>query len=89
MNEPTLRELLNRLRWDTTQQPGQVELTVLSRMDGEVALEQVGFAAVSEVLPAGVLLTSGTFLPYHRFVRVQVDGVAVWRAQDRSEHGKP
>ena len=74
----TLRELLNRLRWDAGSRPEGVVLEVRDRRDGEERIEPVPFAAVTEVLPAGIIAAGGVFLPYHRIVRVRRGGELLW-----------
>ncbi len=74
----TVRELLNRLRWDVGSRPAGVVIEVRDRRDGEETIEPVPFAAVSEVLPAGVVAAGGVFLPYHRIVRVRRGDEVLW-----------
>ena len=88
MSEPTLRELLNRLRWDGEARPAEVVLTVLSREAGRDAEKAVVLTAGARFLPAGVLLADGTFLPYHRVISVRVGAETAWRARRGSEHGQ-
>ena len=74
----TLRGLLNRLRWDAASREGDVILTMRVRRSGEETREEVAFTAVAEILPAGVNLADGTFLPYHRIVAVRRAGEVLW-----------
>ena len=74
----TVRELLNRLRWDAGARPEGVVIEVRTREAGEERVEPVPFGSVLEVLPAGVVVAGGAFLPYHRFVRVSRGGEVLW-----------
>ncbi|HUK11903.1 MAG TPA: DUF504 domain-containing protein [Thermoanaerobaculaceae bacterium] len=75
-----LRALLNRLRWDGAAAAEGVVLAVRVRRDGGETTEDVPFAAVAEILPAGFTVADGTFLPYHRVVCVRRDGEVLWRS---------
>ena len=88
MPEPTLRELLNRLRWHRDIEPAAVELVVWSRESGQATEQVVSFSAVTEILAAGVLLANGTFLPYHRVAAVRAGQDQLWCARQRSWHGR-
>jgi uncharacterized protein (UPF0248 family) len=74
----TVRELLNRLRWDAGSRPDGVVIEVRARKAGEERVEPVPFESVIEVLPAGVVVAGGVFLPYHRFVRIRRGGELLW-----------
>jgi uncharacterized protein (UPF0248 family) len=75
-----LRELLNRLRWDPGAGPERVVLEVRVREGGEERIQEVRFEDVLEVLPAGVAVADGTFLPYHRVEAVRRGLEVVWRS---------
>ncbi|MEW6336087.1 MAG: DUF504 domain-containing protein [Acidobacteriota bacterium] len=83
MPEPTLREVLNRLRWSPAEDGAPVILEVRNREAGEELVEGVRFEHVTEILAAGVCVADGTFLPYHRFVSVRRGGAALWTARPR------
>lgn len=87
MSERTLRELLNRLRWDAASNPAVVLVWALSRNAGRATARAVAFASVAEILAAGVLLADGTFLPYHRILRVSVGGETVWQSREGGHNG--
>jgi uncharacterized protein (UPF0248 family) len=75
----TVRDLLNRLRWDPSARPDRVVLEVRVREAGEESLDEVRFQEVSEILPGGVAVADGTFLPYHRVMAVRRNGEVLWR----------
>jgi uncharacterized protein (UPF0248 family) len=74
---PTVREVLNRLRW-AGGSPEGVVLEVRVRRGGAARIEEVDFAAVAEILPRGVTVAEGTFLPYHRVVAVRRGEEVLW-----------
>ncbi len=74
----TVRDLLNRLRWDALSRPEGVVIEVRTREAGGERVEPFPFASVLEVLPAGVLVEGGVFLPYHRFARVRRGDEVLW-----------
>jgi uncharacterized protein (UPF0248 family) len=76
----TLRDVLNRLRWDAGAGAGGVVVAVRLRVEGEERVEDVDFTAVAEILARGVTLADGTFLPYHRVVAVRRGGETLWRS---------
>lgn len=73
-----MRELLNRLRWDAGSRPDGVVIEVRTREAGEERITAVAFESVVEVLPAGVAVAGGVFLPYHRFARVRRGDETLW-----------
>lgn len=77
---PTVREVLNRLRWDPRGGPEVVVLAVRVREGGTENIEEIEFASVLEILPGGVTVADGTFLPYHRVVTVRRGGEVLWRS---------
>ena len=81
MTERTLRELLNRLRWDAAAGREGVVLAVRTREGGVELVDEVPFAGVVEILPAGVTVADGTFVPYHRVVAVRRGGETLYRAR--------
>ena len=76
---PTVREVLNRLRWDPRGGPEAVVLAVRVRMGGTESIEEIEFTSVLEILPGGVTVADGTFLPYHRVVTVRRGEEVLWR----------
>ncbi len=74
----TVREVLNRLRWDAAAERRGVELEVRTRDAGVERVEAVPFEAVTEILPGGVVVAGGTYLPYHRLVRVRRGSEVLW-----------
>jgi uncharacterized protein (UPF0248 family) len=76
--ERTLRELLNRLRWDAGRKPSALRLNILEREGPHETLRPVEFGDVTSVLPGGVELADGTFIPYHRIREVWQSGEMVW-----------
>ncbi len=74
-----MRELLNRLRWDPGAGPERVVLEVRVRESGEERIEEMRFEDVAQILPTGVTVAGGTFLPYHRVMAVRRKGEVLWR----------
>jgi len=74
----TLREVLNRLRWGSPGGTGAVVLSVRVREGGAEGIEEIGFDSVVEILPLGVTVASGVFLPYHRIVAVRCGEEVLW-----------
>lgn len=85
MAKAALRELFNRLRWDATAEADGVVLDVRVREGGVATIEAVGFASILEIMPAGVAVADGTFLPYHRIVAVRRHGTTIWRKREEGE----
>lgn len=84
----TIRELLNRLRWDP-HTPGEgVVLLLRVRAERRETIQELPFESVGEILLAGVLSRDGTFLPYHRVVAVRRGAEWLWRAPERSDDGQ-
>jgi uncharacterized protein (UPF0248 family) len=75
----TLREVLNRLRWGSPGGTGTVVLSVRVREEGVEHIEEIGFDSVIEILPLGVTVASGAFIPYHRVVAVRRGEEVLWR----------
>ena len=75
----TVRELLNRLRWDARAAADGVVLAVRTREGGIEELEEVDFATIVDILPGGMTLADGAFLPYHRVVTVRRGEEVLWR----------
>lgn len=84
----TVRELLNRLRWDSHARVEGVVLLLRVREEGQEIVQELPFAAAGEILPAGLLSLDGTFLPYHRVVGVRRGAEWLWRAPERSGDGE-
>ena len=78
---PTVREVLNRLRWDSRDGPGTVVLGVRVREGGVESIEEIEFASVSEILAGGVTVADGTFHPYHRLVSVKRGEEVLWQSR--------
>ena len=74
----TVREVLNRLRWDAAAERLGVVIEVRTREDGIERLEVVEFESVVDILRRGVALSGETFLPYHRIVRVRRGNEVLW-----------
>ena len=83
MSERTLRELLNRLRWDAGEDAAAVVIEYLARVESEERIEAVAFADVVEILPAGVMLSGETFIPYHRIRTVRRGREELWCAREK------
>ena len=79
----TLREVLNRLRWNAGNTAGGVVVTYREREGGDNRERHVAFAEVAEILPRGVNLADGTYLPYHRVVAVRRGAELVWQSRRR------
>jgi uncharacterized protein (UPF0248 family) len=79
----TLRELLNRLRWDRNAGSEGVVLTVRSREGSVEKVEELAFDSVVAILAGGVTVADGTFLPYHRVVSVRRGEEALWKSGGR------
>jgi uncharacterized protein (UPF0248 family) len=82
-----LRELLNRLRWDDRVEEAEVTLTLRVRHGEVEAAEEVAFSAVDEILAGGVTLAGGMFIPYHRVLCAERNGVALWQVRARNGAG--
>lgn len=78
-----LREVLNRLRWDAGATAAGTGLAYRVRAGGEEREEEVPFTAVVAILPLGLTLADGTFLPYHRIVAVRRGEEVLWRSKRR------
>ena len=78
-----LRDVLNRLRWDAGGTGERAVLTFRLRAVGEERDEEIPFTSVAEILPLGLTLVDGTFLPYHRIVAVRRAGEVLWRTRRR------
>jgi len=76
----TVREVLNRVRWDRRGARGAVVLTVLAREGGVERSHEVEFASIVAILPGGVTVADGTFLPYHRLVSVRRGEEVLWQS---------
>ena len=74
----TVREVLNRLRWGSPGGTGTVVLSVRVREGGVERIEEIGFDSVVDILPLGITVASGAFLPYHRIVDVRRDEEVLW-----------
>ncbi len=74
----TVRELLNRLRWDSAAERSGVVVEVRTREHGDERIATIDFDSLVEILPRGVTLAGETFLPYHRFVRVRRGSQVLW-----------
>jgi uncharacterized protein (UPF0248 family) len=83
VSERTVRELLNRLRWDAGEDAAGVELDFVARGEAGERFEAARFAEVVEILPAGVVLSGGTFIPYHRLRCVRRGRETLWRAREK------
>ena len=73
-----LRDLLNRLRWDAAAERAGVAFEVRTRESGDERVESIAFDALVEILSGGVTVAGGTFLPYHRFIRVRRGAEVLW-----------
>jgi uncharacterized protein (UPF0248 family) len=82
-----LRDLLNRLRWDRASGGQGVTFEVRERTEAGEAVRALPFAALAEILPRGVTLADGTFLPYHRLLTVRRGDEVLWAASGR-DHGE-
>jgi len=74
----TLRDLLNRIRWDAAAERSGVVIEVRTRESGAERVVAITFDSVLEILPQGVTVAGATFLPYHRFVRVRRGARVLW-----------
>lgn len=81
----TLRDLLNRLRWDPAAAPAGVTIELRVREQGRETTQELPFADLREILPAGIVSRDGTFLPYHRVVGVRRGREVLWRSPERSQ----
>ena len=53
-------------------------LSVRVREGGVEHIEEIRFDSVIEILPLGVTVASGAFLPYHRIVAVRCGEEVLW-----------
>ena len=74
----TIRDVLNRLRWDPSADADAVVLRIRVRHDGHEAVDEIAFAHVDHVLPEGVECRGGVFIPYHRVVAIHDRGRTLW-----------
>lgn len=81
----TVRDLLNRARWDEHAGGSGLTLAVRERQGNHEKIRHVAFSEVAEILAAGVLTADGTFFPYHRIISVTTARGPVWQARE-SEH---
>ncbi len=75
-----VRDVLNRLRWNQRGESGAVVLGVRVREGETESIEEINFASVIEILPRGVTVADGTFLPYHRLVSVRRGEEVLWQS---------
>ena len=73
-----MRDVLNRLRWDAAVERHGVVIEVRTRAEGVERIEAVAFERVTGIVPGGVELADGTYLPYHRVVRVRRGSEVLW-----------
>lgn len=76
----TLRDVLNRLRWDVGGVAVPTVLAVRIREGRKEQIREIDFDSVTEILPRGVLVADGTFLPYHRVIAVRHGEEVLWRS---------
>lgn len=76
------------MRWHPHGDPGQASLGFLVRDDVGEHVAEATFASLAEILPAGVVLSDGAFIPYHRVRFVRRGQTLLWRARERSERGE-
>lgn len=82
-----LRDLLNRLRWDRGTGGEGVVVEIRERSEAGEGVRVLPFGALVEILPRGLMLADGTFIPYHRVLAVRRRDEVVWRASGR-DHGE-
>jgi uncharacterized protein (UPF0248 family) len=82
-----LRDLLNRLRWDQAAGGRAVRFDVRERSEAGESVRALSFTALAEILPRGVTLADGTYIPYHRILTVRRGDEVLWRASGRV-HGE-
>jgi len=85
--ENELRDLLNRLRWGGAGDTGALVVEVRERRGDDEVVRLLRFTALAAIVPAGVTLADGTFIPYHRVLSVRRGDDVLWRAS-RREHGE-
>lgn len=83
----TLRDVLNRLRWDPGSESRGIVLRVLTRWGGEAGLDSVPFERIADITASGVVLGDGTFLPFHRIHQVVRGEASLWRRSDGAAGG--
>lgn len=88
MSSAILRDTLNRLRWHPEEGTEEVRIAYISREAGIEVVNEIELSRVREIISTGVVLADGTFLPYHRFVRVRRSSVILWQATVRRGNGK-
>ncbi len=74
----TIRDVLNRLRWDPSAGAEGVVVRLRVRRDGRETVDDLAFADVEQILPAGMECRGGVFIPYHRVVQVRGPGGVLW-----------
>jgi uncharacterized protein (UPF0248 family) len=84
----TLRDLLNRARWDEHAGAAELTLTVRERRNSHEGTRVVPFVDVVEVLAAGVVTADGTFFPYHRIIALTSARGPLWQAREGNSHGE-
>lgn len=75
-----VRDVLNRLRWDQRGESDAIVLGVRVREGAVESIKEVNFVSVIEILPKGVTVADGTFLPYHRLVLVKRGEEVLWQS---------
>lgn len=83
MAQRTLRELVNRLRWDGGTTPEGVVIGFLTRTESGEHVEVAILEQITHVTATGVTLAGGTFIPYHRIRIVRRDHETLWRAREK------
>lgn len=78
-----LRDLLGRLRWDREATATGVVVEARERTDAGEVVRLLPFTAVADILPAGIALADGTFIPYHRVLTVRRGDEVLWRRRRR------
>ncbi len=85
MGANQLRDLLSRLRWDRRATATGVVVEARERTDAGEVVRPLPFAAVADILPAGIALADGTFIPYHRVLTVRRGDEVLWRRRGRDD----
>jgi uncharacterized protein (UPF0248 family) len=83
MAEKTLRDVLNRLRWDGSIIAAGAVIEFVTRGESGEHIEVAPLEQVTHVTAAGVTLAGGTFIPYHRVRHVRRGGEELWRAREK------
>ena len=83
MAERTLRDVLNRLRWDGSTTAAGTVIGFVTRGENGEQVEMARLEQIADITATGVTLAGGTFIPYHRIRTVRRGREELWRAREK------